>query len=74
VEEAPTEDAPVEDAPVEDAPVEDAPVEDAPVEESVPVLEQVASDIREILSTSVEETTGSNPQENVQQHERERYR
>jgi len=54
VEEAPVEEAVVEEAPVEEAVVEEAPVEEAAVEEapitSLPI-EQVANDIREILST-----------------------
>ena len=61
VEEAPVEEAPVEEAPVEEAPVEEevpveeeAPVEEAPVESETVPVERVASDIREILSTSVE--------------------
>lgn len=44
-----------EEVPEEEAPVE-APEEEAPVEEAVPV-EQVASDIREILTTTSESST-----------------
>jgi hypothetical protein len=54
VDEAPVEEAPVEEAPVEEAPVEEAPVDEAPVESETVPVERVASDIREILSTSVE--------------------
>ena len=69
VEETPEEAAPVEETPVEEAPVEETPVEETPVEETpeeaAPVVgvEQVASDIREILTANTGDISES-PSEN----------
>ena len=54
VEEVVESEAPEEEAPEEEAPEEEAPEEEAPVESETVPVERVASDIREILSTSVE--------------------
>ena len=65
VEEVPV-DSEADDSPVEESPVEESPVEELVVTseaENNPVIEQVASDIREILSTNVEETTDTEPKQ-----------
>ena len=51
-EEAPAEEEPAEEAPAEEAPAEEAPAEEAPAEEAQQdaPIEQVVSDIREILT------------------------